>query len=105
MKVQIRDKEAIDSLSLANLRAYLEAHGWGNERPWGTWATILSKGENGKTWEVSVPNEAGGLLYAESVAAIIATLADAEERSQLDVFNDLANPKAGAEASGKSQRN
>lgn len=91
MKVQIRDKEAMDSLTVADLRAYLEAHGWSNERPWGTWATILSKEGSGKIWEVAVPNEAGGLLYAESVAEIIATLAEAEDRSQLDVFYDLAN--------------
>ena len=96
MKVQIRDKEALDSLTVENLRAYLETHGWGNGRPWGTWATILSKEERGKTWEVSVPNEAGGILYAESVAEIIATLSEAEDRSQLDVFYDLVNPVAGA---------
>lgn len=90
MKVQIRDKEALDSLTVANLRAYLATHGWSNERPWGTWATILSKEERGRISEVAVPNEAGGLLYAENVAEIIATLAEAEERSQLDVFYDLA---------------
>ncbi len=107
MKVQIRDKEALDSLTVANLRAYLEAHGWGDERPgwgderpWGTWAAILSKEGGGKMCEVSVPNEAGGPLYAESVAEIIATLAEAEDRSQLDVFYDLANPMADAMVSG-----
>ena len=98
MKVQIRDKEAMDSLTVSSLRAYLEAQGWGNDRPWGTWATILSKEGGGKMWEVSVPNEAGGLLYAESVAEIIATLAEAEERSQLDVFYDLADGIKDAEA-------
>ena len=95
MKVQIRDKEALESLTVANLRAYLEKHGWGNERPWGTWATILSKEGSGRLWEVSVPNEVGGLLYAESVAEIIATLAEAEDRSQLDVFNDLGGMDPG----------
>ena len=89
MKVQIRDKEAMESLGIANLRAYLEAHGWGDERPWGTWATIFSKEERSKIWEVAVPNEAGGLLYAESVAEVISTLAEAEDRSQLDVYYDL----------------
>lgn len=93
MKVQIQDKEALDSLTVASLRAYLESHGWSNDRPWGTWSTILSKEERGKMWEVAVPNEAGGLLYAESVAETIATLAEAEDRSQLDVFHDLANPR------------
>lgn len=95
MKVQLRDKEAMDSLTVANLRAYLQAHGWSNERSWGTWATILCKEERGKMWEVAVPNEAGGLLYTENVAEIIATLAEAEGRSQLDVFYDLANPMVG----------
>lgn len=94
MKVQIQDKEALDSLTVASLRAYLESHGWSNDRPWGTWSTILSKEERGKTWEVAVPNEAGGLLYAESVAGIIATLAESEDKSQLDVFHDLAGEGA-----------
>ena len=94
MKVQIQDKEALDSLTVASLRAYLESHGWSNDRPWGTWSTILSKEERGKTWEVAVPNEAGGLLYAEIVAEIIATLAEVEDRSQLDVFQDLAGEGA-----------
>lgn len=94
MKVQIQDKEALDSLTVASLRAYLESHGWSNDRPWGTWSTILSKEERGKMWEVAVPNEAGGLLYAEIVAEIIATLAEVEDRSQLDVFQDLAGEGA-----------
>ena len=100
MKVQIRDKEALESLTVANLRAYLEAHEWGNERPWGTWATIVCKEERGKIWEVAVPNEAGGILYAESVAEIIATLAEMEERSQLDVFYDLEG--AGSKVTAQS---
>ena len=36
MRVQIRDKEALESLTPENLRAYLESQGWGNDRPWGT---------------------------------------------------------------------
>ena len=91
MRVQIRDKEAMASLSTANLRAYLEARGWNNAGPWGHWATIYNRERNGKLWEIAVPSREDGSDYAESMAWAVTTLADAEERSQLDVFGDLTN--------------
>lgn len=91
MRVQIRDKEAMESLRTANLRGYLEAQGWNNAGPWGHWATIYNRKRNGKLWEIAVPSREGGSDYAESMAWAVTTLADAEERSQLDVFSDLAN--------------
>ena len=92
MRVQIRDKEAMGSLRAANLRAYLEAQGWNNAGPWGHWATIYSRERNGRLWEIAVPYREEGSIYAESIAWAVTTLAEAEERSQLDVFFDLADP-------------
>ena len=100
MKVQIRDKEALESLTAVNLRSYLESHGWADTRPWGEWAIIHSKEWNGKLWEIAIPTREDYSDYAEFMAEAVTTLADVEERSQLAVFNDLANPRAGAEASG-----
>ena len=103
MRVQIRDKEALGSLTPENLRAYLESQGWGNDRPWGQWGTILSKEQKGKLWEIVIPLRDEGYGYAEFMGLMVATLADAEERSQLDVFYDLANPTVGTVS--KSNRN
>ena len=91
MRVQIRDKEALGSLTPENLRAYLESQGWGNDRPWGQWGTILSKEQKGKLWEIVVPLRDEGYGYAEFMGLMVATLAEAEDRSQLDVFGDMAN--------------
>ena len=35
MKVQISDRAALDSLTAAGLRAYLEANGWSDAGHWG----------------------------------------------------------------------
>ena len=91
MKVQIRDEEALASLTSAHLRAYLETQGWGNPRPWGQWGTIFSKEQGGKLWEITILLRDDGFGYAKFMAQIVATLAEAEDRSQLDVFYDLAN--------------
>jgi len=94
VKVQIRDKEALKSLTTANLRAYLESQGWGNDRPWGQWGTILSKEQKGKLWEIVIPLRGEGYGYAEFMELMVATLADAEDRSQLDVFYDLGGAES-----------
>ena len=104
MRVQIRDKEAMESLRTANLRAYLEAHGWNNAGPWGNWATIYNREGNGKLWEIAVPAREDGSDYAESMAWAVARLAEAEDRSQLDVFYDLADPMAGTALHGNWSR-
>ena len=91
MRAQIRDKEAMESLRTANLRAYLEAQGWNNAGPWGHWATIYNRERNGKLWKIAVPSQEDGSDYAESMAWAVTTLAEAEDRSQLDVFHDLLN--------------
>ena len=103
MKVQIRDREALSSLTTLNLRAYLKSRGWADAGQWGERATIHVKEYAGRDWEILVPLRDTVADYAESMAETVEILATVEERSQLDVFNDLANPTAGAEASGKDK--
>ena len=95
MKVQIRDKDALESLTTANLRAYLETHGWVDVRHWGERGTIHSKEQCGKLWEIAIPNREDCSDYAEFMAEAVTTLAEAEDRLQPDVFYDLANPRTG----------
>ncbi len=97
MKVQIRDKEALESLTTANLRVYLEAQRWNDAGPWGERATIYNQERRGRLWEIAVPFREDSSDYAEIMAEAVTTLADAEDRSQLDVFYDLA--KAGEDVS------
>ena len=91
MIVQIRDRAALSSLSIVNLRAYLHSHGWTDAGIWGERPiTIFAKEYDGRTWEILVPHRdtIGG--YAEGMAEAVAVLSTVEERSQLDVFYDLA---------------
>ena len=91
MKVQIRDRKALSSLSVGNLRFYLISHGWNDEGPWGNRpATIYTKERGGQNWEILAPSLDTLGDYAESMAEAVKVLAEVEERSQLDVFYDLS---------------
>ena len=91
MLVQIRDRKALATLPVVNLRAYLNSRGWNNEGPWGERpAVIYTKEHGGRSWEVLVPLRDTVADYAESMAESVAILAEVEERSQLDVFHDLS---------------
>ena len=91
MIVQIRDRAALESLSIVSLRSYLDSTGWTNQGPWGQRpATMYSKELRGRNWEILAPTRDTIADYAEAVAESVAVLAETEERSQLDIFNDLA---------------
>lgn len=95
MQVQIRDRAALSSLSVVALRSYLDSRGWENEGPWGDRpAIIYAKTDAGRTWEVLVPIRDTVADYAENMAQSVAVLATVEERSQLDVFNDLQGARS-----------
>ena len=81
MRVQIRDKEALGSLTPENLRAYLESQGWGNDL--GTVGYDPQQEQKG--WEIVITLQDEGYGYAEFMGLMVATLADAEDRSQLDL--------------------
>ena len=91
MKVQIRDREALSSLSVGNLRSYLISRGWNDEGPWGNRpATIYTKEHGGRNWDILAPSRDTLGDHVECMAEIIAILAEVEDRSQLDVFYDLS---------------
>ena len=90
MKVQIRDRAALSSISIVSLRAYLNSRGWADVGKWGERPiTVFAKEHDGRTWEVLVPHRdtIGG--YAENMAESVAVLTAVEERTELDVFYDL----------------
>ena len=91
MKVQIRDREALSSLSVGNLRSYLISRGWNDEGPWGNRpATIYTKEHGGRNWEILAPSRDTLGDHVECMAEAVAILAEVEDRSQLDVFYDLS---------------
>ena len=91
MIVQIRDRDALSSISIVSLRAYLNSRGWTDTGIWGERPiTVFAKEHDGRTWEILVPHRdtIGG--YAENMAESVAVLSAVEERTELDVFYDLA---------------
>ena len=95
MIAQIRDRAALLSLSIINLRTYLISAGWRNQGLWGERpATIFAKEHHGQTWEIVVPHQDTVSGYAEGMAEAVAVLASVEGRSQLDVFHNLAGAGA-----------
>ena len=91
MIVQIRDREALSSISIVNIRAYLNSHGWTDAGTWGERAiTIFTKERGGRSWEILVPHRDTFGGYAENMANSVAVLSAVEERSELDVFYDLS---------------
>lgn len=91
MLVQILDRIALSSLSVISLRSYLDSHGWIDEGTWGDRPiTVFSKEHSDRKWEILVPHRdtIGG--YMENVAETVAVLASIEDRSQLEVFNDVS---------------
>ena len=94
MKVEIRDKDALMSLTSLNIRSYLQSRGWDEAGRWGDRATVHSKETSGNLWEILIPIRDVISDYAEFMAEAISTLAESEDRSQLDVFNDVAGAGA-----------
>ena len=95
MIVQIRDGAALSSISASSLRSYLDSRGWDDTGKWGKRPiSVFAKERGGRTWEILVPRieSIGG--YAANMADALAVLADVEDRSQLDVFQDLASAGA-----------
>ena len=91
MKVEIRDREALESLSLVSLLSYLRSHEWVNDGSWGGGrANLYLREHGGRTSHILVPVRDTVADYAESMAEAVDVLSTVEERSQLDVFHDLS---------------
>ena len=92
MRVQIRDRDALSSISIANMRAYLTAAGWEDTGRWGERPVdVFATERHGRTWEVLVPHRADLGGYAENMANMLEVLEAVEDRSQLALFQDMAN--------------
>ena len=90
MKVQIRDKPLLTSISIASLRSYLASREWIDDGPWGGGrAALYVKESAGRSWDILVPTSDAVGDYASGMADALAVLADVEDRSQLDIFQDL----------------
>ena len=95
MKVEIHDREALGSLSLVSLLSYLRSHDWQDNGPWGMGlANLYLKDHGGRTHHIFVPVRDTLADYAQAMSEAVEAIAAVEERSELDVFYDLAGTGA-----------
>jgi hypothetical protein len=104
MEVTIRDQHALRSLSALHLRAYLSAQGWIDDGPWGRGRANLFVSESrGRSWDIIVPNLDSTRDHSIRMAEAVATLSSVEERSQLEIYYEIAG--AGADVIRIQARN
>lgn len=96
MNTAKQNRSALQSLSALNIRAYLNSHGWTDEGPWGRRerGALYIKEDGARAWDIVLPYMDTVSDYSRRVAEAITTLAQAEERSELDVYHDIANTGA-----------
>lgn len=95
MKAEIRDKDALRSLSLIDFRAYLAQQGWKEAGRISDKATVHSFAtEDGREWEALLPLRPTVADYAERLAETIRIIARVEARDELAVFTDLSTSGA-----------
>ena len=95
MKVEIHDREALGALSLMSLLSYLKSHEWMDNGPWGMGlANLYLKEHGGRTYHIFVPVRDTLADYAQAMAEAVEAISAVEERSELDVYYDLAGATA-----------
>ena len=89
MDVQIRDSEALSRISPPLLSRYLENHDWTREENWRglnpVWSTIRDE----RRFQILAPLMELTDTYAVRISEAVSTLADVEDRSQLDIYYEL----------------
>ena len=91
MKIEIPSRDITSSLSLLSVLSYLKSDGWYKLGPWGDLAVIYAKEIGGREWQVLLPLGDSLSDYADVMERLVSVLSQAEERSELEVFTDLAN--------------
>lgn len=90
MKVQLTDESALRRVSWSDLKSYLEAEGWTRTGLIGDKAMIFERADDHKALEeILVPSRDDVGDYVSRIADAISTLAKAEMRSPLEVYQDI----------------
>jgi len=89
MKVTVQDAEIIKNIEPQQLREYLESHGWHKDRPFLDNATIWHKQTEKGEFEILVPNTKNIGDYLPRIRELLATIADSENLSSLEILSEL----------------
>lgn len=86
MKALITDHKVFESLRPLDMVAYLRSEGWALAGYMGDAATVWRR----QAQQILLPQDSSFVDYARRVAEILDTLAEVENRSQLEIVRDLA---------------
>lgn len=90
MKVTVRDAEILKTIEPQQLRDYLQAHGWYEDRPFLDNATIWLKQDSDRgEFEILLPLKQNLGDYVPRIREAIETLEIVENRSQLEILSGL----------------
>ena len=90
MKVTVQDVEVFKAIEPQHLRDYLRATGWHEDRPFLDNATIWLKQEPARgEFEILLPNKQNLGDYATRIREAIEILEVIENRSQIEILNEL----------------
>ena len=90
MKVTITDKDALGALSWEALRTYLDSSDWQyTEDIPGKAAVYQHTDDTGRVWEILAPLRRNLADYVSRMGDAVTILARIEDRSELDVYEDL----------------
>ena len=95
MRVAVEDRETLRALKPIEMMAYLRAKGWqqASDRA-GKGSLWVLPGGSGAEFDVTLPARRELGDYVLRMAEVLETLADAEQRSQLDVLRDVQTTTA-----------
>ncbi len=95
MRVAVQDKTTLRAIKPLEMAAYLHANGWRQEADRvGKGSLWILKTESGVEFDLTLPARRELGDYELRMAEVLSTLADAEQRSQLDVLRDLQTTTA-----------
>ena len=97
MNVHIRDSAALSRITpplLSRitpplLSRYLEIHGWAREETWRGRITVWSTEHNERRHQILMPLMELSDTYAVRISEAVSTLAEIEDRSQLEVYYEV----------------
>ena len=90
MRAHIIDGEALASLRPREIRLYLMTHGWSTSDEGSEASGVWTHVADDETFEVATPSSTDARDYPQRVADLVSTLAVVEDRSELDVYRELA---------------
>lgn len=94
MNTEIHDAEAMKALSPLEVVAYLRSTGWEEARHFQNRASIWTLRIGDEEFEAAIPLQQSLGDFALRMGDVVQVLAEAEQRSQVDVYSDLSTAYA-----------